>query len=962
MLRTRWAADRICALAAAERIERATGLPLAVAACRIRPLALERRGRGRAARARRGADLHRRRARRAARAGPGARAAAPARRAAPRPPAASCSPRRRADVAGGGPCVSAGHPVARSRSATLDVEDGAVDVALPGGVRVVGRPARRPLAPARAHAPRARRARRARARSRSPRGRCALDGPRPVARRDRRVRRRGGRARSLERGRCTAPRRRSRACGSARRGDGAATSAPRARPRRDARTAASRDALALARVARRRRGQRGASSREVARRRRRAPGVTATVAWSARPDRCAAAGERRRQRCGSRRGDARRGPARARRSTGGSVAARGTVRLARGAAGRGRGRAPRAPTSRRCSTGSGSRGSVGHACSSTGGRRCPARSRRPRSRATLAADLRDLRALTRLVTVEAAAIPAWSRSRAAGSRRRSASTARGSSSTRARRHGRPRHRDRGRGASTSPRTRGFSVRCARAGATSTRSGASPRSRGAASRRMRGDDRRRAVRQPARRRPRPRRAVPLPRRRARERRRATSATTTSCSASPAPRAIRNVSPAGSGEGVVDLERTPAARRLVAVRGEGAAARPASTRSATGSRGRASCATSSTATSRSPAPRRGPAGALDAEFEARLGDRDVLRPPLRLRARGGARPARASRRASTARSCAAAPASCGATGHVGRSRRRSRGTSTSSFAGVPLADARAARRRGGRARSRGTATLRGLARAPARAVRRERRRACSRAGVALGTVQVGGTMKGERLVVTGGARRGLASRARRASPGACRSARARRARARRRGAARARAARPPGFRARVAGRRRPRRASSPTRAARARACGSTRSQAGYADFRCEAAGPVVLHASSRGRVEVAGGSSLRGTNTELARLGRARAPSGQLDVSRRAATLDLRLLAGLVPALHRPARAARAGGARRRHARERRSSSAPAALADAGFQLKATSPSPSPALRGDARVLAEPGPVRRALEAP
>jgi translocation and assembly module TamB len=39
-LRTRWAADRICALAA-ERIERTTGLELAVAACRIRPLARE---------------------------------------------------------------------------------------------------------------------------------------------------------------------------------------------------------------------------------------------------------------------------------------------------------------------------------------------------------------------------------------------------------------------------------------------------------------------------------------------------------------------------------------------------------------------------------------------------------------------------------------------------------------------------------------------------------------------------------------------------------------------------------------------------------------------------------------------------------------------------------------------------------------------------------------------------------
>ncbi len=40
VLRTRWAGDRICALAAA-RAEAATGLPLAFGACRVEPVALE---------------------------------------------------------------------------------------------------------------------------------------------------------------------------------------------------------------------------------------------------------------------------------------------------------------------------------------------------------------------------------------------------------------------------------------------------------------------------------------------------------------------------------------------------------------------------------------------------------------------------------------------------------------------------------------------------------------------------------------------------------------------------------------------------------------------------------------------------------------------------------------------------------------------------------------------------------
>ncbi len=73
-----------------------------------------------------------------------------------------------------------------------------------------------------------------------------------------------------------------------------------------------------------------------------------------------------------------------------------------------------------------------------------------------------------------------------------------------------------------------------------------------------------------------------------------------------------------------------------------------------------------------------------------------------------------------------------------------------------------------------------------------------------------------------------------------------------------------------------------------------QAGHADFKVKAAGPVVVTAS-RGRVEVQA-ATLVGTNTELTVSG-SRAPSGQLDLSA-AGTADLRLLAGLVPDLKRP----------------------------------------------------------------
>jgi len=73
-----------------------------------------------------------------------------------------------------------------------------------------------------------------------------------------------------------------------------------------------------------------------------------------------------------------------------------------------------------------------------------------------------------------------------------------------------------------------------------------------------------------------------------------------------------------------------------------------------------------------------------------------------------------------------------------------------------------------------------------------------------------------------------------------------------------------------------------------------EAGHADFRVEAAGPVVVTVS-RGRVEVEE-LVLRGPNTELTLSG-ARAATGELDLSA-AGTVDLRLLAGLVPDLRRP----------------------------------------------------------------
>jgi translocation and assembly module TamB len=73
-----------------------------------------------------------------------------------------------------------------------------------------------------------------------------------------------------------------------------------------------------------------------------------------------------------------------------------------------------------------------------------------------------------------------------------------------------------------------------------------------------------------------------------------------------------------------------------------------------------------------------------------------------------------------------------------------------------------------------------------------------------------------------------------------------------------------------------------------------QAGQAEFRVRAAAPVVITAS-RGRVDVQA-LTLVGPNTELTVSG-FRAPSGLLDLSA-TGTADLRLLAGLVPDLKRP----------------------------------------------------------------
>ncbi len=108
-----------------------------------------------------------------------------------------------------------------------------------------------------------------------------------------------------------------------------------------------------------------------------------------------------------------------------------------------------------------------------------------------------------------------------------------------------------------------------------------------------------------------------------------------------------------------------------------------------------------------------------------------------------------------------------------------------------------------------------------------------------------------------------------------------------------------------------------------------QASHGELKVHAAGPVVLTVN-RGRVEVQA-LTLVGANTELTVSG-ARAPSGQLDLSA-TGTLDLRLLAGFTPDLRRP------HGQLAIEARVTGTAEEPVLigagrLEDAGFQLKAT----------------------------
>jgi translocation and assembly module TamB len=212
----------------------------------------------------------------------------------------------------------------------------------------------------------------------------------------------------------------------------------------------------------------------------------------------------------------------------------------------------------------------------------------------------------------------------------------------------------------------------------------------------------------------------------------------------------------------------------------------------------------------------------------------------------------------------------------------------FAGMPLRDAGLPGAWGGTAS--GTATLLGAYEHP------DVRFAANgdgvtANGVSLGSVQAAGTVKGERLVVTGGAEglrfegeatlaEGLPFRARadlavedlaRVAPGTVLG----------------------GLKVRLAGEATAEGELERLDAARARVR-LDELQAGQAEFKVRAVHPVVLLVN-RGRVEVQP-LKLVGANTELSVSG-VRAAGGQLDVSA-AGTVDLRLLAGVVPDLKRP----------------------------------------------------------------
>jgi translocation and assembly module TamB len=215
---------------------------------------------------------------------------------------------------------------------------------------------------------------------------------------------------------------------------------------------------------------------------------------------------------------------------------------------------------------------------------------------------------------------------------------------------------------------------------------------------------------------------------------------------------------------------------------------------------------------------------------------------------------------------------------------------SFAGLSLADAGLPGGAAWSGSTSGTVSLRGTFERP------DVRFAANGDGVAfrgvpLGSLQAAGTVKEQDLVVTGGAD-GLRFEAAARLDG--------------RMPFRARAdvafddvskflpaGAPAGLKARVAGEATAEGELTALELARARVR-LDEVQAGHAEFKVRAAGPVIVTAS-RGRVDVQA-ATLVGTNTELTVSG-SRLPSGQLDLSA-AGTADLRLLAGLVPDLKRP----------------------------------------------------------------
>ena len=731
-------ADRICALAAA-RVERATGLELAVSALPDPAARARARGGGRPARPRRGARSSRR-TRVAARLAPVqalGRHGSRLERARARAPAA------RARAAPGAPAGGGGGPCCPPRDA----------LALRGPrARRRGRRARR-RAPRRSAASSSTGSTSAPARRRAdaPGARARPSGARASRSPRRRSRRRGRRA-----ARCVA---------SAASVDAELAldlSSARGRARRGARSAGVRARRARARIARALRAPRSSSpltrggprrGRARARRRHRATRSGrggrrrgARSSGAARRRACAAtvalagARVRRVQRAGD--GQPRLRLAARRRSSssgsssplaGGAVLARGTVRLARGAAGRGRGGARAASTSRRCSIGSacatpwvtpaarrprgGSTGTLCAAARSRGDARGRPRATCARSRARTAPATRRPRAS--------------SRSRAAGSSRRSAWTATGSYFD-----GGPRL-----GAAAGTFTADAAVHF------STASAASRSAR-------RGEADLDALGRVG--------EVPWaglatldatcaaapygnPRIAGRGARRAASASSTSISARLAadlPTTTTSCSAISGGEGVRTVSRWPRRGRrrslgrcpshVVSSRFEAKGRLRDLLDAVRDCLPRTRCLRDAidgdvevSGTAHRPGRR--------ARRRVRGAARDAataLRPPLRVRPRGGTHPPRRRGPASTARSCAAARASLRIARRRGAPCRRSRGTSTCSFAGVPIADLAAARRRVVGLRRAGRAALEGSFEQPARQVRGERRRgarsAASRSG--------------------------------------------------------------------------------------------------------------------------------------------------------------------------------------------------------------------------------------------